>query len=132
MRPLIWAKNNWLLLLLAAVIVYFGYETFSGRNLYDNLMKKYSEQIEDHNKEIDMLEKQQEENRNIQNEMNKRFMERMAALDAKYEKKFSDLSAKRVAAKKALIEEAKKDPASLTTKVTETFGIPTYTGGGAP
>jgi cell division protein FtsB len=124
MKPLIWVKNNWIILLVVAGVVYLGYSSLVGTNIYNKLMKNYSEQLVDHEKELRDLEKQQEEYKNIQNQMQLNFIKKMDELDKKYEAKFSEINSKRLLSKKTLIEEAKKDPTSLTSKVTEVFGIP--------
>jgi predicted PurR-regulated permease PerM len=124
-----WIKTNWLAVALVALIVlaaFFAWKWYNASTVYDKLMEQYTAQAKSFKEDIVKLEKINEEEKKKNSALEESYKKDLTKIENDYQNKINDLSKKSVTNRKKIVVDAKKDPTSLTAKVTQVFGIPTY------
>jgi len=130
-----WLKDNWTLVALVAALglaAFLGWQHYNSSSLYDKLTKEYFAQEAGYKKDIaELLEINSQYNLKL-TRLQKEHEDRVKQIEQDYQKKIDDLSKKQVVSRKKIIDDAQKDPKSLTDKITDVFGIPLYDKGQKP
>jgi len=121
-----WIKNNWLLLVLLSGLALLAWRHFDSTSLYDKLMKDYNAQAKEHDREIQRLEKINQDRHEEQERLNDIFHKEIVDVNTRFDDTIEEIATEGDTQKKELIKEAKKNPIILTNSLNEVFGIPVY------
>jgi uncharacterized protein YihD (DUF1040 family) len=114
------------------LVAFLGWQHYTNSSLYDKLTKEYFAQEAAYKKDMaELLEINSQYNLKL-SKLQKAHEERVKQMEQDYQKKLNDLSKKQIVSRKKIVDDAKKDPKSLTAKVTDVFGIPPYDKGQKP
>lgn len=122
-----WLKKNWAYVVIVALLcllIFIGWSKYNTDSLYDKLMKDYNSQSTAYKKQINELEATNQELRAQQEILNSKHKEEMIRVEKNYQENLKLITQKAKTEKDIIIKEAKKDPTTLTDRVTKTFGIP--------
>jgi hypothetical protein len=96
----------------------------SRESLYDSLFDEYSQSIKQHQKQLEELRRIQETERRAREVEDRRFLEEIARIDARYQAGLGMVEEVRSGTQRQIIREHEEDPQSLVRRFEETFGIP--------
>ena len=123
-----WFKANWItvvLVVLVAGVAVLAYRQFVLTSTYEDLLnKKYTEQSESFKKQINEINKINDDRFKQQEALIKAYDEKIRLIDQEYKTSLAEIAAKQRKLQTKIVADAQKDPTTLTTKVKDTFGIP--------
>lgn len=123
-----WFKTNWITIVLVVVVAgvaFLAYRQFSFSSTYEKLLnQKYTEQTESFKKQINDINKINNDRFKQQEAILKAYDEKIQLIDQQYKISLAEITAKQRKLQAKIVVDAQKDPTTLTTKVRETFGIP--------
>jgi predicted negative regulator of RcsB-dependent stress response len=122
-----WFKNNWIVIVLVCIVgalALLAWRQFSFSESYEELLnKKYMEQAASFKKQIDEIEKTNQDWQNKQNELNKNYEKEIQRIETEYRTELDKITKRQRSNQVKIIDEAKKDPSTLTKKLEDVFGI---------
>lgn len=125
-----WFKSNWISVLLFILVVglaFLAYRQFSFLSKNEQmLLDKYTEQSESFKKQINEINKINEERFKQQEELLKLYDKKIQEINRQYKIDLAEIAEKQKNLQVKIVVDAKKDPNTLVKKVEETFGIPCY------
>ena len=121
-----WLKDNWLIVVIILVVAVLAYGQATNVSLYDKLMNDYNAQAQDHKAQIVALEKVNEEQSKLVDQLHGEYNERLAIIRSEFNSRLNKVSAQRTVERRRLVEAAKKNPSALTKEIQRIFGIPLY------
>ncbi len=122
-----WFKKYWqyiVIAILACLLVYALWSKYNSGGLYDKLMQDYNNQGTSFKKQINELEALNQELKAKQEILNEKHKEEVARIENDYQENLKAITKETKVKKDIIIREAKRDPTTLTKRVTQTFGIP--------
>jgi predicted RND superfamily exporter protein len=124
---ILWLKDNWtyvVIVVLLCILLLMGWGKCSSDNLYDKLMQDYNSQSKAFKKQINILEATNKELREKQEILNEKHKEEMARVEKDYQNNLNTIIKNAKTSKNIIVKEARRDPTTLTDRITQTFGIP--------
>jgi hypothetical protein len=123
-----WFKTNWISIILVICftgVIFLFFKQFTMDSSYEKLLsQKYAEQSESFKKQINEIQKINDDRFKLQEELLKSYDLKIKQIDEEYKKSLADVLAKQKRNQMKIVEEAKQDPTTLTGKIRETFNIP--------
>lgn len=122
-----WVKENWLTLLIIVGVVMLAISAFAQwdqTESYKELLEQYHEESLDHQRQIKDLRTIMDEEREKQNRILQKYIEEQWRIESEFKEALGRIARDRSVNQNDIIREHDKDPTTLTTAVTETFGIP--------
>lgn len=120
-------KKNYKEIITALTIVGLAllfYKQFSFEYEYQDIVnKKYNEQYESFKKQINEIQKINEERFQKQEALLKIYDDKIKTIDEQYKNSLTELVAKQKKLQSKIILDAQKDPTTLTEKILKTFNI---------
>lgn len=119
-----WLRENWLPLLLVVAIAALFAKGCERTQAYDSLFDQYQQQSEDHQQQIRDLRALQERERQELDRQLQNYLEEMNRIEREYKEEIQRISVRTETRRVRIIRDYGRDPATLTTAVRDTFGIP--------
>lgn len=123
-----WFKKNWITIVLVIIVaggIFLAFRQFSLTSTYEDLLnKKYTEQSESFKKQINEINKINDERFKQQEALLKAYDVKIQLIDQQYKTSLAEIAAKQRRLQTQIVVDAQKDPTTLTSKVKDTFGIP--------
>lgn len=121
-----WLKNNWILVISGAAIVFLLWQRSVSEDAYSSLLKAYNVQSEAHLKEIKALEDINKAKDKRLRELSEKYKSDVKRLEEEYASLLEKIKKESTRRRKKIVKEAYRDPTTLTDAITETFSIPYY------
>lgn len=122
-----WLKGNWLTLVVFTVIILLALTIVKGCDrdtAYQNLFDQYHESIQDHQTQIEQIRSIQQSEREAREEQYRQFLEEMQRIEQDYKAELGRIETTRRHSRSQIVEDARRDPGTLTRRIRDTFGIP--------
>lgn len=123
-----WFKTNWIVIVLGLTIVggaFLAYRQFAFADNYEDLLNsKYNEQAQSFKKQINDIQAINDQRFKAQEQLLKEYDEKYRLINEKYQTKLNQIALNQRKSQTKIIEEAKEDPTTLTTRVKDVWGIP--------
>jgi sensor histidine kinase YesM len=123
----VWIKGNWILLLLAAGMVFALVAAKNKAANYETLLKAFQDQQTQNARELDELRKIQQDQIQKQLDIDRKYQEVLDKIQKDYQDQLHALDAKKQQELRAIIAANHDDPASMASAINGLFGIPIYT-----
>lgn len=122
-----WVKENWLTILIivgVCLLAVNAFSQFDKTKSYRELLEQYHQESLDHQRQIKDLRTIMEEERAEQHRIIQKYLEEQSRIESEFKQALERIARDRTVNQDNIIRDHEKDPTTLTTAVTETFGIP--------
>lgn len=119
-----WLKENWLVVLVIVGVAALAFRGCSQEEAYSNLFDHYNEQSKDHERQIQELRSLQDQERAERERILQEYLAELHRIEQEYKEELGRIEQQREDTQSDIIRDHDRDPTTLTTAVTETFGIP--------
>jgi len=120
-----WIKNNWLVIVLLFGVGFLAWSFRSNDQAYKNLFKSYTQQSADNRQQIEDLRAVQEQERADQERIMRNYLDELHRIEQEYKTELTKIETQRATTQDNIISNYNSNPTTLTSAVTNTFGIPT-------
>lgn len=122
-----WLKDNWFVLVVFVTVILLAFTIVKGCNqdsAYQNLFDQYHESIQDHQTQIEQIRSVQQSERETREEQYRHFLEEMQKIEQNYKVELGRIETTRRNSQSQIVEDARRDPGTLTRRIKDTFGVP--------
>lgn len=121
-----WLKNNWLVLLLLAGLVYAIIFARGKSSDYDQLIKQFQDQLTRNRQDLDQLRQIQQQELQKQQEINQKYNETLQLIQQNYQQEMAALDAQKKNELQNIIANTHDDPNAMAQQINALFGLPIY------
>jgi len=122
-----WLKKNWLIILIIVGVGLLAANAFSQNShveSYRNLLEQYHQESLDHQRQIKDLRSIMDEERAERDRLLQEYLAEQHRIETEFKEALGQIAQDRETNQDNIIREHDSDPTTLTTAVTNTFGIP--------
>jgi len=125
-----WIKKHWQIVLIILIVIGVGllaanaFSQNSNIESYRNLLDQYHEESLDHQQQIKDLQSVVDQERQERERLLQEYLAEQHRIESEFKETLGQISQSRETNQNDIIREYNRDPSTLTTAVTETFGIP--------
>jgi ABC-type bacteriocin/lantibiotic exporter with double-glycine peptidase domain len=127
-KIILFLKENKLTFIITGIVLVMAlvaFRQFAMADTYEDLLtQKYTEQSESFKKQINDINKINDTRFKAQEQLLKEYDEKYRLINENYQIKLDEIASKQKKTQVKIVEEAKKDPTTLTNKVKDMWGIP--------
>jgi len=123
---LLWIKGNWLLLLISAGMLYALFLAKNKASMLEQLLEEFKDQQAQNKQQLENLRKVQQEQIAKQLEINAKYNQVLAHIQANYQEQLQTLNSEKEKDLKRIVATNKDDPSAMARDINILFGIPIY------
>jgi len=119
-----WLKGNWMILTLFVMMIALGFKGCERSQTYDALFEQYRQQTVDHQTQIEEITTLHREETEELNRQMQEYLQNMERIERQYKEEIVRITERTETRRVQIIRNHDSNPGTITSVITDTFGIP--------
>jgi hypothetical protein len=117
-----WLKDNWILLLVAAVVAFLAWQNFAQGAMVDSLSRENQEQFRRHTLDLQSLRESHAQEVAAQQEINRQLEENLTRVENLYTSRLAEIEGRLRTRRQVTVRETEGNPDEMARRLRERLG----------